>query len=213
MPTHLVQLSRPALAPVNRTHWKVDVQALVAGGFADMAIHFAGAKFRLAAHRMIDWNAPATDTILETAPTVGPHTHRVWWQCSPFTTHVAVVFGYQAFSSSGTPKITAKLKKRSGVDIDADGVVWTVANGGLVASRSLLRLEPYPDPPVFTHPILYTSTTGRIVDPGEIVGETGPRMFNVGTEAGNLIMVEAEIDWGRLHLMVGIEAFAESITQ
>jgi hypothetical protein len=211
MPTHLVQLSRPALADVTRTHWKVEVQSLVVGGFADTAIHLAGAKFRLAAHRLIDWNAPSTDTIIEAAPTVGPHTHRVWWQCSPFATHVAVVFGYQAYSASGTPKITATLKKRSGADIDADGVAWTVGNGGLAESRSLLRIDGVT--PVYRYPILYTSTTGRIVDPGEIAGETGPRLLNVGTEAGNEIMVEAVVDWGRLHLIVGIEAFAESITQ
>jgi hypothetical protein len=213
MPTTIiVPHARPPIPAYNRTHWKVDVQARVIGGFADIAAHMAGHKFRQAAHRHIDHNAPATDTVLEVAPTGGPHGSSVWWESSPFATHVAVVVGYQCFAESDTPKLTITLTKRDDTGVDDDGIVWTTANGGLQESRQVLRLDPGPTT-VYRYPILYTSTTGRLVDPAEIAGETAPRLANVGTEAGNIIKIKAEIEWGRLHFLGAYEALSETLTQ
>jgi len=210
--TIIVPQSRPVVPNVARTHWKVDVQAAVISAFAGITAHLAGVKFRLAAHRLVDWNVPGADTITELAPTGGPHTHRVWWECSPFATHAGLFIAYQAFAASNTPSIVGALKKLDGADIDADGVLWSTTNGGLVEASDFLRNDPGPTA-VYRYPIQYTTTTARVVDPGAIVGQTGPRLFNVGVEAGNPIMIEAEAEWARVHMLVGFEAIFPTITQ
>jgi len=210
--TIIVPQSRPVVPDEARTHWKVDVQARVIGAFADIAAHLAGVKFRLAAARPIDWDAPATDTILEVAPVAGPKTHRVWWECSSLATHVGLVIAYQAFSGSSAPTIEGKLKKLDGSTIDADGVLWSTANGGLTEASDFLRNDPGPTP-VYRYPIQYTTSTARVVAPAAIVGQTGPRLFNVGTEAGNPIMIEVVTGYARAHMLLGFEAIFPTITQ
>jgi hypothetical protein len=212
MPTIIVPQARPVVPNVARTHWKVEVQARVIGAFADIAAHLAGVKFRLAAARPIDWDAPATDTILEVAPVAGPKTHRVWWECSPFATHVGVIIAYQARGGSSPPTIEGKLKKLDGSGIDSEGVLWSTANGGVAEASDFLRNGPWPTA-VYRYPIQYTTTTGRAVAPAAIVGQTDPRLFNVGTEAGNPIMIEVVTTYARAHMLLGFEAIFPTITQ
>lgn len=211
MPTTIiVPQSRPPIPPAARTHWRVDVQAAVIGGFADVVAHLAAAKFRLATHRFIDWKQPATDTILQSAPVAGPTPHRIWWECSPFATHVGLIFGYQAFSASSTPTISADLLKLNGDAVDDAGVLWSTADGSIEESSEYLRTDG--GGPVYTYPIQYTSTA-RVVDPGAVVGVTGPRLFNVGGSAGQSIRFDVSTAYARVHLIVGFEATFNTVTQ
>lgn len=190
-----VSTARPIIPSVESAKVSVLVQATTEGRLVDAVGHIEGWKFRRAVHHVVEYNFPASGTLRTVQPSTAVDELWVPWVSHPRAKHVGIIIGCQSHSTSGAPYIKATLHERTGaapVAIDTFGCQWIPGAGTLHDGRTGLAAGG------FEYKLRYITTGGRAMDPVAIASTTNPRTLNVGSNAGDPLVVKLDFQSVRI---------------
>jgi hypothetical protein len=202
MPT--VSTLYPVLPPVEGTRYVRPVQADTLSGIAQQLIHLIGWRGRIHSPGHVEYQQPAGPALEGFSPAGVSTTLRHWIPTTPYTTHLILALGYQAWSASGDRQIFAELYDLDDPGVIDEGCVWSQANGQLQIGRE--RAEAL-GVDRFRYPIRVAHTGIRVND-APAAPPTGPRPLYVPPAArGHLVELRWSTTNARLCDFAVVEMF------
>lgn len=199
----------PQFPAVEATRFRVPVQADTLAGIAQQTLHLLGWRGRIHSPGHVEYQQPSVAPIDGISPSGVADTIRHWFPSSPYTTHLLLVFGYQAYGASGTKYVRARLDDLTLASTIDGGCEWSEANGGLQTRR--LRAERF-GLDAYDYPINVAHSGIRLND-SPAATPTRPRpLFVPAASRGNLLGLQWDTNNARLHDFAVIELFEAEIT-
>lgn len=184
----LVSKAWPSVPTGESTRSGLPVQAATPQAIAMIQNHLIGWRGRKAIGHLITCNAEDVflfDDVPQQPVGGDSYTARVLWRTSPEAKFLYVAIHYAALSGgSKGPSLAAKLETVGGASVDK-GCEWTLADGLLEAGgiRAPLGRQIA---------LMKLATTGTYIDSTAGADVTGPRPLNIGTMAGQDVVLIVE---------------------
>lgn len=199
----------PVFPAVEATRYLVPVQADTLASIAQQILHLLGWRGRIHSPGHVAYQQSGGVTIEGTSPSGVADTVRHWFQSTPYTTHVLLVFNYQAYAASGSQYIRAKLDDLTLASTIDGGCEWSQNNGRLNIERD--RDEQF-GANGYRYPIRVAHTGVRLEDSPAVTPSRPRPLFVPAASRGNLIEVEWSTNNARLHDFAVIEMFEPEVS-